>query len=230
VLRNAFGAQLNEVEEFLNSVSLLEFRNRNPRYDRINVDEIRDQPYREQFDYHKNKSTYDFELKDRSLLQFIWSEFIDPIKKQKTTNLKYTYLVTPFDAEKAFAEYKQEFDEFGFSDEELRVHWEEEQTTITRSTVTPVRYDYQPQYYAPGVEPASHFHFGEDNEIRICTKKILQPLSFALFICRQCYPIQWKSCLTLGKMTSWSRLIREALDDVTHIDMAGHDQHELILH
>jgi hypothetical protein len=56
---------------------------------------------------------------------------------------------------------------------------------LAERSVTPLRYDYEPERYRCGVHPAAHVHFGLANEIRLCSKRIMNPVSFTLFVIRR---------------------------------------------
>lgn len=77
-------------------------------------------------------------------------------------------------------------------DSEIRAEYEQalEDSRPIDSPVT-FRYDYSPELYSPARHPASHFHVGLNNEIRIGCARILDPLSFTAFVLRQQYSEIW---------------------------------------
>ncbi|MBC1566941.1 DUF2290 domain-containing protein [Listeria booriae] len=62
----------------------------------------------------------------------------------------------------------------------------------TKINPVSIRYDYSEAQYAGIKHPVSHFHIGENNEIRIPTKKIITPFSFVTFVLRNVYYQDWK--------------------------------------
>lgn len=76
-------------------------------------------------------------------------------------------------------EYREEYD-FYTSTAGLREH------------VIPIRFDYDPNGYKPGVHPLAHLHLGLENEIRICVSHKLSVVSFVFFVMRQMYPGNWE--------------------------------------
>ena len=83
-----------------------------------------------------------------------------------------------------------------------------------KDAVTPLRYGYEPELYRENRHPASHMHFGHDSEIRVGTKKFLRPLSFFLFVIRQCYPECWSVLVQIYNADALCKNIREHLDDI----------------
>lgn len=226
----AFKTQLNDVERFLKTVGLLDFRVR-VDYSKDLLAQVRDAPYDVQFGYMRRNNYFDFLLKDGSLIQFLrYEETIGPPTKKVThVNLSYSLLVAPF-SQDDFETYREAFADIpDMPEEEIRFHYEQESIKVAKAYVTPIRYDFTPQFYATGLHPASHFHFGENNEIRVGTKKVIEPLSFTLFICRQVYPTYWAKCLEHTNCLAWGKFIRESLGDVELLDLESNDRHELIL-
>lgn len=99
-----------------------------------------------------------------------------------------------------------------------------------KETVTPIRYDYAPGQYKAGRHPASHVHCGFNNEIRVCTKRIVQPFSFACFIIRQRYPDCWQNLLTQMDCRQLSARIVDGLEAVPNDYFGEPDACEFSLH
>jgi len=112
----------------------------------------------------------------------------------------------------------------------FRVEYEEYLSTCKiKETFTPIRYDFAPSLYTEGRHPASHIHFGHQNEIRVGTKHILRPLSFLLLIIRQHYPNAWQRLIQHEEAVSWCRNVREHLDVIHDVYWNVMDEWEMIL-
>jgi hypothetical protein len=115
--------------------------------------------------------------------------------------------------------------------DELRADYEQYvNSLVTKNSVTPIRYDYKAADYRPGIHPASHVHFGQSNEIRVGTYRVMKPLSFVLFLLRQRYPREWEQFRLSGDMATHARNVRHDLDIVHATYWDVHDEYELILH
>ena len=65
--------------------------------------------------------------------------------------------------------------------DEFRADYEQYVTSVeSKRIVTPIRYDYSAAAYREGVHPASHVHFGFANEIRVGTRRVMNPVAFIL--------------------------------------------------
>src|SRR5262249_40204231 len=103
-------------------------------------------------------------------------------------------------------------------------------TTDSKNVVTPIRYDCKASDYKEGRHPASHIHFGFGNEIRVGTRRVMNPISFLLMIVRQCYPDRWEALRRLQYASSWCRNVRENLDEIDVAYWNDADQLELAMH
>jgi len=122
-------------------------------------------------------------------------------------------------------EMAEEYDEFKFK----RDYENYLANPDIKENVTPLRYDYYPEHYVEGRHPASHFHFGNKNNVRVGTKKVLMPLSFVLFVIRQCYPEAWQKLSGMSDAEILCRNVRDSLEDVDKEFWNKLDQWELIL-
>ena len=75
----------------------------------------------------------------------------------------------------------------------------------------------------------SHIHFGWNNDIRVATRRVLNPVSFGLFIVRQRYPREWERLVLLEQSESWCRNVRETLDEIAEKFWGEADERELAL-
>lgn len=68
-----------------------------------------------------------------------------------------------------------------------------EQKLLSSSTL--IRYDYDIPNYRQLIHPASHFHIGNKNSVRIPCSKLITPYQFSLFILRHVYYDYWVKLL-----------------------------------
>lgn len=231
MLYGAFRTQLSDVEKFFDSCDLSTRRLGYPLYKAIEIAAIKDKPYKTQFDYYLNNGFFDFELFDGSLVQFQWFE-VEDNGKNRHVNLRYRYLDNPYKSLLTFERWLKEQGPIdGFSEDDLRMFFEDELKTAPGiELVTPVRYDYAPQGYDPGHHPASHLHFGHNNDVRIAADNVLQPLTFGLFICRQFYPRIWSEFHDHKNVDKWCGAVRKNLAPLEARYRHAFDERELRLY
>jgi hypothetical protein len=178
--------------------------------------------YRQRWERCRADGWYDYQLEDGSLFQFRYGE-----TSFSLSFLQCPYQVTPFED---FA-YERLGDGWEVFEEELREEYEIFQMTdISERSVTPVRYDYDPALYRAGVHPAGHIHMGVDNNVRIAARKVLNPLSFAMFVVRQHYPDKWEKFGDHPEFIVRVREVRESLDDVVDAFFQQKDHCEMFLY
>ena len=190
--KGQFEAQVNEIERLLKSHSLLQERNRFPDYGDCGVSLFNQKSYREVWEISFKEQWYDFMLVDHSLIQFK-ADFTQPC-------FNYAYYESPHRVP-TYTDYLVL--ECGFAPEELsdigdsfRTDYEVSLATSgLKEVFTPIRYDYDPERYVEGRHPASHIHVGSSNNLRIGARMLLKPMSFVLFVFRQCYPNIWMDLL-----------------------------------
>jgi hypothetical protein len=100
----------------------------------------------------------------------------------------------------------------------------------SKNVVTPIRYDYKATDYTEGLHPASHVHFGFANEIRIGTRRIMNPISFVLLLIRQRYPDHWKQVLAVKAHQVLCSNVRDTIDEVNEAYWKELDLLEVALH
>jgi len=137
-----------------------------------------------------NDFDYDILLYDESILQFEFS------KLEENINLRYVYCQFPYD----FPTYEVYLKNIGYNYDEVRDKFrgdyeQEVNEAELKKICIYVRYDYDPLSYEPIVHAASHFHFGNNNTIRIPISRIITPYSFVLFILKHAYYTQWSSLM-----------------------------------
>lgn len=229
-----FRAQLNTVEKILSKLELLEERMNFPNKT-LGVGFFRGKTYRQIYNDCLREFSYDFRLTDQSLLLFLKGG-----NDQHSGELCFSFYESPVDlmsyrefiaSELDISSLHEEVDKaiavFG---DELKSDYEEYISTLnTKNHVTPIRYDYKPMHYQQGCHPASHVHFGLDNQIRVNTERIMNPISFLLMILRQRYPGQWNILLQQPRIRIWVRNVRDTLDEVDARYRNQKDQFELTL-
>ncbi len=218
-----YNTQIDDIALILKKINILEYRNYSPHYPKDAASEFRNLSYDDVWEKCFKEQYYDFQLIDNSIIKFNISSF-DPLK------LSYLYYDCPYDCityELYLADNGLNYCEVG---DELRFEYEQYLTTCQRKRcIVPIRYDIDFNSYNPDIHPASHIHIGFKNSIRISTQKLLKPISFALFIIRQCYPDAWKMLLSKEKKVSIWRNIRDDLELISSQYYCDIDRKEMLL-
>ena len=233
-----FYTQLNDIEPILKQLKLLKKRNKQrPPYKNYAASFFRGKSYRDIWQFSFDENLYDFLLDDDSILQFRYD-------KVSRLIVSYSYLNSPFRKLLSFEEFYndrlreidrlRETDEIKEEPDEYSILREYEfyieTNTLVKEHVSPIRYDYDHKLYVKGRHPASHIHFGHGNNIRVATQRILRPMSFILFILRQCYPDSWTNFLFKDEAETLCRNVREHPDQV-HDDYWNElDEREMFLY
>jgi hypothetical protein len=221
-----FRQQVHRAWKALEEVGVGESQN-TPRYPDSLPSEMRSKTYREGWNWLRRNLHFDIQLSDASLILFKhrveedgevlsgYSHYPPPTNVPSYDEFLTTIMDTNF--ESAGDSLRQEYEQ----------HVNE---ADNRQAVTPIRYDYSPKLYTCGRHPASHFHIGISNEIRIGTERILGPIGFALFILRQCYPEQWLKYISRqGRAQFATKHMRDDLEAVAAKYRQEHDLSELVL-
>jgi hypothetical protein len=209
-----FRASIAQAFGLLDDSGILEARALSPAYPNDIAAILRRKAYGEMWQACLDGEWYDCRLIDASLLQF----------RRWDQKLSYSYLESPYEA-MTFDEYASERIDENWQtlpaevrqslELDLRAGYELYlQSDLAERPTTPLRYDYEPGLYRVGVHPAGHIHFGLNNEIRVCTRRIFSPLSFTLFVMRQYYPNNWGSLLQRRQNDPIFREVRENLATV----------------
>jgi hypothetical protein len=230
-----FRAQLETVANILNKVGLLEERALSPNK-LFGLTFFKGKSYRQVYEDCLREYAFDFRLIDQALLLFLKDG-----RNLQNGSLSFSYYECPVQvmpykefvgAQFGVSPFDQGFDEtvaqFG---DDLRAEYEQYvSTTDSKSLVTPVRYDCKATDYKEGRHPASHVHFGFSNEIRVGTRRVMNPISFLLMVIRQCYPDGWRKLLGMQHAEAWCRNVRETIVPVDSAYWNQLDQLELTLH
>lgn len=123
--------------------------------------------YKEIYDCAMKNKDYDFRLKDNSIMQFT----NEKDTRRNIVKLRYAYYKCPY---------------LIFGNNEI------ESTDVFLEDYVSIRYDYDLNEYEETIHPISHFHIGNDNNLRIPVDKIVEPLEFGIFIIRNIYIKEWK--------------------------------------
>lgn len=162
------------------------------------VAELRMRSYFDQWLYALTNGFFHLRLADHSL--FLFSEGLVP---------SYSFLHCPLDL-MTFSEFlsSQGLEDSPANRRKYEIEYDSLfETASRRPNVTPIRFDFHPAGYNPGVHPAGHIHIGLDNEIRISSNK-MNAVSFVLFVMRQMYPNSWRRLIERLDSARISALIR----------------------
>lgn len=228
------GPQLETIEKLLKKLSLFAERSAFPRTS-PGASELRGKPYREAYEMVFRENAYDFRLSDQSLFQFNISG-----TDIHNGSIRYCYYEAPiivmsYEQFVAFelglkpdeSRYKNMIQEWG---DESRTEYEDYvRSSDLKSAVTPLRYDCKANDYRPGIHPASHMHFGVENDIRVGTRRIMTPIAFVLFVIRQRYPDAWSDILKWNNPHQLCRNFRDQLKMVDEKYWCKTDEQELYL-
>jgi len=229
-----FGAQLAAIEKLLGNLEILEERQASPNKS-LGAAHFRGMNYRQVYEQCIREYAYDFRLVDQALLLFTRAGH-----NEHDGQLGFCYYESPVNVipykdfvalELGIApihpDYEKVIAEFG---DELRPDYEQYVSSQdSKAVVTPLRFDYKAEDYRPGIHPAAHMHFGFANQIRVGTRRVMNPLSFVLFILRQRYPDNWVAFRQLRNSDQLCRNVREELDAVHEDYWCHEDGHELSL-
>ena len=166
-----FQAHLSLAETILNHLEILDERQRSPNK-RLGASHFKGLDYREIYNECVREFAYDFRLVDQSLLLFVkggndchngslsFSFYESPVRVSSYVEFVAGEIGLSPDDE----DFKTSFDSWGDS---LRPDYEQYVHSVeAKNLVTPLRYDYKATDYKMGVHPASHIHFGFDNDIQ----------------------------------------------------------------
>ena len=169
----------------------------------------RTMPYAQVWEDCYRNQFYDISLVDGALLQFRAPSF-------RPLSIGYSFYECPY-LTVAYEDFLKEVLDATYEDvgDEFRREYEDYVLGLPKKdAVTPIRYDYDPPRYIPGVHPASHIHFGAASRVRVSARRLLSPLSFTLFIVRHCYPESWSRFIVTRHAPRWCQYVRDMLDPV----------------
>jgi len=219
----SFAERVREAGRLLDSVSLLDRENSWPQYSGT-AKEARDKAYREQWEYFESRSLFDFQLTDGSLLQF-------KDRPEHHTDLSFCFYESPLDVDDYSTFVTQTYDltveDIG---DQAREDYEAYLSTAQlKRAVVMLRYDHSPGLYREGCHPVSHLHIGHNNEIRLGTHRVMNPVSFALFVVRQVYPAHWQRFISASASGDWVKHVRESLPKIERVHLNLRDTWEAYL-
>lgn len=128
---------------------------------------------------------YNFVLEDYSYFQFSVDGTI--------RGYRYAFYANPYEISPSFSE----FSKIMISEGEIfalgELYMQELDEAELSYEIPPVRYDYDPNAYFPARHPAGHLHIGVFQGSRVAVRRVLSPLTFALFIAKNYYPDNWNT-------------------------------------
>jgi len=207
-------AILKELKIFSDRINYVNYKNMTPSI-------MRSLTYRLQWEKCIASRWYNIRLVDQSFFQFK----IDP-------SVSYSFYECPLNV-KSIEEFAIEY--FGeewelFSHEINEEYAQYVETSDTLRPITPVRYDFHPDLYGECHHPAAHMHFGIENNIRVAVVKLMNPISFVLFVVRQWYPREWLMLMEMSSFSEIVREIRDGLDDISEAYWSKNDKNQLYLY
>jgi hypothetical protein len=219
----------------LKKIKLLEEWNKSPNKS-LGAAHFKGMTYRKVFEECIRMHAYDFKMNDQALILFTKSG-----TDEHDGVLGFCYYDCPFNVVSYEEFVAQEC--YGLSPDDPRFdaavaeageafrddYSQYVTSQDSKAIVTPMRYDYKSSDYRPGAHPASHVHFGFANQIRVGTKKVMNPVSFTLFVIRQRYPACWERWLSGADAEVLCRNVRESLDAVHGNYWEKKDDHEVSL-
>lgn len=186
--KGQFENQVLRAKGMLKAARLFLQHNESPIYPSGMAAIARSMPYIELWHKMVNERMYDLRLIDSSIIQFRY-------ELEAPATWSYSYLPCPLEAENYddFVARNEEAD-WGLRSRADRIAAYDEylSTCAGRMFTTPIRYDSKPPHYRPARHPASHLHFGIDNEIRVATFRYWRPLTFVFFVIRHQFPAIWE--------------------------------------
>jgi hypothetical protein len=223
--KGLFATQINTVWDILRALELAEYRNYYPNYSAITISKVKNLSYLDAWRLFYINKAFNFQLGACCLLQFRM------LKKNKKLYLNYVYYECPYDiiSYKEFIENEIRADYNQVKDIFINEYEDYVQSCDIKETVTPIRYDLNIDNFEEGVHPVSHVHIGHENDLRLGAVKIWKPLSFALFIIRQCHKEAWRELINMSKANIWSRNIRQNLDNSPNFFESEIDKRQVIL-
>lgn len=204
--KGKFRAGMEEAHIFLKKLALVREKNvEMMRYCESSKysDELkklsRKNDYRELYQYAIAYNQYDILLKDFSFLQFSFDN--------DSNVIRMAYFPSP-DIVITYEEYLEQNissdNTAGTDDVELfrQNQWRREEyenyleSQEAWNPVTALRYDYSESEYNGLIHSVSHFHFGQNESIRVPMDKILTPYAFAVCVVSYYYYDVWKNGLS----------------------------------
>jgi hypothetical protein len=126
---------------------------------------------------------YNFILNDHSYFQFNMS--------QGGKKFRFAFYANPYELSGSFAEVSRSLIESGESPMLGDLYDQLIDEAELRQLIPPVRYDYDPNSYTETKHPAGHLHIGIYQGSRLAVRRILDPLTFTLFIAKHFYSTDW---------------------------------------
>jgi hypothetical protein len=216
-----YNSSIATVEKILKDLKLFSDRINYANYKGMEPSILRPLSYRGQWRKCIENRWYNIRLVDQSFFQFK----IEP-------NVSYSFYECPLNV-KSIEEFAIE--NFGekwelFTHEINEEYAQYVETSDIIRPITLLRYDFHPDLYGECHHPAAHMHFGIDNNIRVAVVKLMNPISFVLFVIRQWYPREWLGFMEMSSFSEIAREIRDGLDDIPEVYWSKNDKNQLYLY
>lgn len=168
-----------------------------------------------------NSGEYTFQLKDGSLFQFSFN--------QTPLILNYCYIPFPYEV----ITYEEYLGLLGFDFEEvgegLREEYNQEISSANlKSNLLLIRYDYSEKEYTEKIHSVSHIHLGF-NDVRITSEKIINPVTFFMFVLKQMYLPLWKSLIRNSVFCAYYEKYKNSCNNIPSSYFTHSDKQELYL-
>jgi hypothetical protein len=216
-------ARIATAARILESAKLLDHRVHWPSYSGV-AKEVRDQPYRAEWGYYESQSLFDFRLLDGSLFQF-------KDQPESHTDISFSFYESPLLVDDyatfLYSNYSLSFEEVG---DIAREDYDQYLSSASlKQAITMIRYDHSPGLYEEGSHPASHLHIGHGSPIRLATERIMNPISFTLFVMRQVYTRSWEALIASPVVDEHVKHVRDGLPRIATEFFNSKDRWELYL-
>jgi hypothetical protein len=149
--------------------------------------ELQSDDYFKIYEVGRKRNDYDILLKDQSFFQFSFDE-----KNNEINRIRYAYFDSPTNT-KSYEEFLDEIEiDISECGDYFYDYYEQYLSEAKlKTSVNPIRYDYDEGLYKEVFHPVSHLHVGHQNEIRIPCESILSPKGFVAFVIRHVYREDW---------------------------------------
>jgi hypothetical protein len=165
---------------------VLQLKNDKASYDKVDLALVRRSSYYEEWFMYLTDQRYDLLLEDWSLFQFRL------LRRRESFEVHYGYYECAADVVPYDQFLRKHYNMTVATDEFLDIYEDYVYTQPAKPYVTPIRYDFEPDFYREARHPAAHIHFGRNNDTRIRAERVWYPVSFVLFVLRQVYPEIWE--------------------------------------
>lgn len=217
-----FNISITRTRKFLSEYELLRMNMRETRSLKKRFDINYYEDYHIVYNKIIQSYNFDFMLPDESFLQYDFNE--------SNGYLRYAFFPFPYE----FPSYDIYLDQNGFSITEVgelfRQEYEQEISEAKPNiNICPIRYEYNIQEYQSLIHPASHIHFGYNNDVRVASSIILTPFLFTQFVIKNCYYDLWKKLLNTTEIDKYIKPMKASCNKLVGDYFKKNDMCELFL-